>query len=206
MSEFAFQEAFVRLLTDSPARQSFVAGDAQALAQSGFSPELIRRLFAIDKAVFEIYADMVLPQRVNDVAEALPLTSQVLGDQLSFLVQDFFEHKAADYPKRHQGPLAFGRVLLERFRVEAPRPLFIQDVIKYEASILGMYDEFVEANDAAQEIDNAPNDISYLDVTPVRRPNVRAISFDHDIIQIIKALKVNQIPAHLPRSESHTPA
>jgi hypothetical protein len=200
MSEFAFQQAFVRLLTDTPARQSFLAGDAQALAQSGFSPELISRLFAIDKERFEIYADMVLAQRVNDVAEALPLTSQVLGDQLPSLVHDFFEHTAADFPKRHQGPLAFGGVLLERFCSQAPTPLFIQDVIKYEVTVLEMYDEFVEQDDVAPEIDNAANDISYLDGTPIRMPNVRVISFDHDIVQIIKALKENQIPAPLPQA------
>jgi len=196
MSEFAFQQAFVRLLTDTSVRQSYLAGDAQALAQSGFSPELIDRFFAIDKERFEIYADMVLAQRINDVAEALPLTGQVLADQLPLLVHEFFEHSAADYPRRHQGPLAFGRQLLERFRVEAPSPLFIQDVIKYEVSVLGMYDEFVEGDEATPEIDNG---ISYLDAMPVRRPNIRVISFDHDIVQIIKALKENQTPAPLPQ-------
>jgi len=196
MSEFAFQQALVRLLTDSALQKSFLAGDRQTLVQSGFSVEQLDRLEGIDAERLTLFAEMVVGQRVKDSTEALPMTARILGEHFAHLVVRFFNTTKLDYGTRREAPLAFAGFLKQQFQLNPPAQPFLQDVLEYETISIELLTEaenesFMGIERSTPSFTSGENLLAEL---PFRLPCHRIVCFAFDVPAIIKQLKAKQVP------------
>ena len=196
MSEIAFQQALVRLLTDPQLRESFFAGESQILADTGVAAEEIGRLSKIDPERLGLFADMIMGQRLKDTSDGLPFTARLLGDDLFNLGMEFYASTRAEYDKRRDAPLTFARFLAKKFEANTPKPLYLQDVLAFEIISLELLDE-AENEYADLEIQPISDQNILLRQVPVLMPRVRLASFNTDVPSIIKSLKADQVPPAL---------
>lgn len=196
MSEIAFQKALVKLLTDTKLRQALQANARESSALLGLPPEDIQRVLEIDPDRLEIFAEMVMSQRINDVADGLPLTSRLLGDNLAPLAAKFYRSTFIEFSQRHQVPLEFGRFLAEYLKTHPPTPFFLDDILKYEMTVLEMFDEFEEPVVTSIEAIKLRSQSAeqLLQAVPFHLPNVRALSFHCDVLPVMKAVSGGGVP------------
>jgi len=195
MSEFSFQETMVKVLTDAKIRQSLFAGDSQALRAAGFSDEDLQRLRDISPERLEVFADMVMGQRITDILQILPLTSQILGNRLHALVFEFNQELRPSSSTKQAQALAFAQFLSERFSRQTPQPSYLVDVLRYEMTALGLFG-------MRNELRNMPDGlIPGLDrievqetVVPFRLGANAIIQVEVDILEIATELKDGRIP------------
>jgi len=195
MSEFAFQQALVRLLTDAKMRQAFFAGDPHTFTEAGQSNEEAHRLRNIDPERLEVFAAMVVGQRIQDAAQGLPLTAQLLGDRFSQVALKYNSDIKPEYSKRDDQALAFGRFLQKRFRLEPPTPSFAEDVLAYEMATLELFrrhdePDFTQASIHVQDLIQNAEDVELQQtIAPYQLSNTRVLRLNHDIVPLIEAMK-----------------
>lgn len=195
MSEIAFQKALVKILTDTKLRRALQANAGESSALLGLPPEAVERVLEIDPDRLEIFAEMVMSQRVNDVADGLPMTSRLLGENLGPLAAKFYRSSSVEFSQRHQPPLEFARFLAEYLKTHPPSPFFLNDILKYEMTTLEMFDEFEEP--AVTSVDafklRSQSAEQLLRAVPLRLPNVRVLSFSCDVLPAMKVVKENGV-------------
>jgi hypothetical protein len=200
MTEFAFQQALVRLLTDAKFRHAFFAGNLGPVTEAGLSSEDAQRLLGIDPERLEVFAEMVMGQRINDAAQGLFLTSQLLGDRFSQIGVEFNSEVRPGYSKREHNALAFGRYLKKRFGLEPPIPTFVEDVLTYEMATLELfrrYDEpdLAQTNMFMRELMQHPEDLDLeRAVAPYQLSSTRVLFLNHDIAPIVEEMKLGRTP------------
>lgn len=196
MSEFAFQQALVRLLTDTKARHSFFKGDVQVMAEFGLPLEEAQRILAIDPERLEVFADMLTGQRLNDAAQMLPLTAQLLGSRLHYIAYEFNQEITPRYSTKFEHALAFARFLKKQFGEEPPSPAFAEDVLTYEMTALELFGkrdetDFAQTADLKEQLHEAE---AQTKIVPSRQPTHQVLTFNYDVAEIAAELKEGRIP------------
>ena len=200
MSEFTFQETMVKVLTDARLRQSLFARDSGALAAQGLASEDVERLLGIDQVRLEAFADMVMAQRLTDILQILPLTSQILGNRLHPIVFEFNQELKPRYSTKQAQALAFAEFLSERFRLQPPDPPYLEDVLRYEKAALELFGKRNEVLRIKDDLTPALDDETARSrIVPLRLDTNVAIELTFDILEIATELKAGRIPTEPAR-------
>lgn len=138
MSEYRFQRAFAQLLTDAHMRESVFSSEQVPAIAKGVSPEEEQRLRAFDRERLEIFAELLIVNRLGKAAEGLPWTTQLLGGEIWQIAQEFNQASPPKLSKKYHEAMAFGSFLGKRFRRQPPSIPFIDDVRIYEMTSLKM--------------------------------------------------------------------
>lgn len=208
MSEFDFQRALVRVLTDAALRESIYAGDYQPLVELGIPLTQAQRLTLIDRERMEMFADTIVENRVYYATELLPFTTQFLGEQLEPMILECDREMPADYSKIQDQALAFARFLKKRFGLQPPTPPFLEDVLTYEINSLELF-----AGYDRQEFEVSQQDQILLQqllahdelarIIPVPRPNNRIIKLNYDVPSILEEIVNGHIPETADKQDLH---
>jgi hypothetical protein len=142
MSELPLQQALALLLTDGKGRESIFAGDVSPLAGYGLSTEQEQQLLQINRERVEIFAELLIINRLSKAIEGLPWTTQLLGSQLGQVAVAFNQASPPKHSKKYLEAMAFAQFLKEQFRLQPPSPPFLEDVLFYEMNSLELRFEF----------------------------------------------------------------
>jgi hypothetical protein len=195
MSEFAFQQALVRLLTDAEARRTFFAGDTALFTELGVPVEEAQRVLSIDPARLEVFADMLLGQRLNDAAQLLPYTAQLLGTRMHQIAFEFNQEIKPSYSTKFDHGLAFARFLQEQFREQPPSPAYVEDVLAYETASLDLYSKRSRLDPPDGGLTARLHEPEVQSkVAPYRQPNHRVLRLNYNVAEIVKELKERRVP------------
>jgi len=200
MSEFPFQETLVLLLTDAGIRQAVLSGDSRTLSELGLPLEHIQRLRSMDASRLEIFAEMVIAQRLTDITQILPLTAQLLGNRLHPIVRELNQEIKPSYSTKHDQALAFARFLSKQFRAQPPTPVYLEDILAYEMTSLELFGKRNEIRDVQIDLvqqlyqtESAPK------IVPYRLSAHKVVLLNYDILEIAKELKEDRIPTPPPK-------
>jgi hypothetical protein len=196
-SELAFQRALARLLTDGEVRAAFFAGDIDAFAEYTLGDDDRRRLLELDVVRVEIFAELLVANRLSKAVEALPWTTLLLLNDLGRLAAEFNQRCPPRDSKKYREALAFGAFLTERFREDPPKRRFLEDILRYELSVLEL--RFLGARRMPdRNLDGSPQP---PDLTPkaerivaMPSPRSRVVSFEHDIEALTALLADGEVP------------
>jgi hypothetical protein len=198
VSEFTFQGAFVRLVTDAKARQAVFAGDITPLTELGLSPAQAQQLLTIDRERLEVFSELVFAQRLDDIVHMLPLTVRLLGERVSQIAYDFNHKLTPEYSRRREHALAFARFLKEEFERRPPTPPFLADVLSYEMNTLELYDKRNESDpvQSSRLARRMHESAAQALIVPQRLSHNRALSFNYDVLAIMRQMtEEDRIPA-----------
>src|SRR6201995_2638403 len=107
MSEFAFQEALVRFLTEEKVRTAVYESDLQTQAELGISLEHAQRLLQIERERLEFFANIISHNRVHDFLRLFPCTAKLLGEQMVRIAEEFQRGVSTIYTDRYDHSFAF---------------------------------------------------------------------------------------------------
>jgi hypothetical protein len=206
-AELAFQRAFARLLTDAEARAAFFAGASNdALAEYALADEDRQRLRELDVERVEIFAELLVANRLSKAIEALPWTTRLLASDLGRLAAEFNQRCPPRDSKKYREALAFGRFLTDRFRDAPPSPRFIVDVLRFELSVLEL--RFCSPNGirgrSRAELPQLEDVVEQAErVVAMPSPRSRVVSFDHDIEALTTQLAEGGVPAGVEERSMH---
>lgn len=204
MSEFSFQNALVQVLVDPKMREAIYAGDPSPLADYGISPDEAQRISQIDRGRLEMFAEMIIDNRIYSAAQWMPFTAQLMGKRMVEIALEFNRDLSPEYSKRQDHAMAFATFLKSLFSVEPPTPPFLEDVLTYELMIMEMFvgydkEEGQEPSIQVEELLQLSGVEEALEsVVPCRRPNNRVISVNYDVPLILQEMSEGRTPTELP--------
>jgi len=206
MSEYHFQKAFAELVTDTNARRAFYANEAPPLWSLSADQETTLRM--IDRERLEIFAELLILNRLGKAAEGLPWTTKLLGTDIWALAQDFNQAWPPQQTKKYDEAIAFGRFLDDHFRTESAQFPYIRDVLSYEMASLELRFEFNGHYDPAPgEPDFRLKGNPLSNAEDTARPRLvahsRVLSFDYDIESLVNEIETAETANDVEKREFH---
>lgn len=204
MSEFDFQEALVRFLTDEKMRASIYEGNLQTQSELGVSPELARRLSQIDRERLEFFSGVIFHNRIHDFIKVLPITAKLLGPQMTQIAHEYQRSVSPIYTDRYDHSLAFAAYLKEQFSFQPLSPEFAEDVLDYEVNTLKLV---IKHERSGEEEDNLNSvalssqlleDAALSKIIPYRSANHRILRLNYNVPALLQ--QMSESP-DLPRAE-----
>jgi len=201
MSELPLQQALARLLTDGKGRKSIFAGDVSPLAEYCLSTEQQQHLLQIDRERVEVFAELLIINRLSKAIDGLPWTTQLLGSQLGQIAVAFNQAFPPKHSKKYLEAMAFAQFLKEQFRLQPPSPPFLEDVLLYEMNSLELRFES-KGRDELVPIHEIPSLTSQLyaanellsEIVPHRLSCNRIISLNYNVELIGEEIAQGRVP------------
>lgn len=205
MSEFALQQALVQILIDPKARDAVFSGDLRPLVEAGIPEEEARRLAQVDRTRLDMFAEMIVENRIYSAAQWMPFTAQLMGERMVEIALEFNRDISPEYSKRQDHALAFATFLKAMFSAEPPSPPFLEDVLAYELTVMEMYIDYDKEDglEAGAPPDVGEDEASLSALVPRRRANNRIVSLNYDIPLILREMVEGQTPAEKPVQPMH---
>jgi hypothetical protein len=202
VSELEFQKVFARLLTDGDMRAELASADG--LAAGGVTGEAALRLRQLDRERVDVYAELLILNRLSKAMEGLPYTTKVLKEHLGPIAVAWNQASPPVRSKKFDEAMAFAQYLLETIGSRPYEPPYLKDLLLHEMSGLelrctynGRYpDELTKETPALLQQLGAEEGLS--SIYPCRMPHVRLLASDHDVEAIIQDLDHERAPAAVP--------
>jgi hypothetical protein len=210
MSELPLQQALARLLTDGKGRESIFAGDISPLAEYGLSTEQQQHILQINRERVEVFAELLIINRLSKAIDGLPLTTHLLGSQLGQIAVAFNQAYPPKHSKKYLEAMAFAQFLKEQFRLQPPSPQFLEDVLLYEMNSLELRfefnrpDELVPTHEISlltSQLDAANELLS--ETVPHRLSCSRIISLEYNVEQIGEEIAQGRFPTTVEKRPMH---
>jgi hypothetical protein len=191
MSEFGLQQALVRVLTDAKLTQAAIRGDLQSLTESGVTAEDATQLLKIDHDRFQKFAELIAAQRLDDLENMLPLTTQVLASRVREFDTVFREHTVAQFSKRREYALSFADFLREEFRRQEPEPPFLLDVLNYEMTCLALFEQryYVPSHSNPVPASTLDDKAARSRIKVFRSPTNCTLRLSYDVLKAINHMR-----------------
>jgi hypothetical protein len=208
MSELRFQTQVARYLTDprfrstvSRLRSEVAPGDADRL-QTDTDP----RLLLLDSKRADLFARLLVANRLSKAVRALPWTAALLGAALDRLGSEFNSAVPPKNSRVFDEARAFARFLIDRFEHCPPELPFLPDVARYELASLELRLQFdgnyVPHGMSREEGIQIGDDLRTVDLSaiPVQLGHSRILAVQYDVCTIGELVESGRPPVAIDRS------
>lgn len=201
MSEFQFQQALARFLTDKCFREKVRLRQFDELAREEEIPKVIlQQLESMNAERTEIYSELLVTNRLSKAIEALPWSTTLLGEHLWQVAQAFNQACPPIYAKKYLEAMTFASYLLSRVIQESLYPKYLEDIILYEMNSLELRFEFDGKwlpdleSETPQLLQRLIISGNCTDIIPHQLSHSRVLSLNFDIERIIEELSQGSYP------------
>ena len=204
MSLLAMQRALACLLTDAGLRDRFFADPDRTLAPMDLSARERASLLGIDRKRIAAHADIVAEARFERALRGFPAVRGVLSSEIAALAGAFVQRFPRASPERAEEAARVVALLSEQ-RPSAPHwPAYLEDVARYEAKVIGLGGTSVNVSRARARPPRAGGDDPLSPgeddrVAPRRREGVEVLSFEHDVLALVRRICTGKAPPRASR-------
>jgi hypothetical protein len=140
MSLINLQQALARIYTNSKLRDDFLTNPDVVGNSLGLNCQEIQQLSQLSSQQVNLFASSLKRKRLGEIRKLLPLTNKVLGKEFDRLFFSFAETYLPTGSKKHLlDSIAFSEFLPQHLITNHLQPLYLLDVLHYEAIRLKMF-------------------------------------------------------------------
>lgn len=194
-SELVLQSALARILTDAVVREQVFRSDTEAMQRLGLTAEQGRQMREIDHQRVELFAELLVINRLSKAMEGLPMTTQLLGADIWNVARAFNQACPPTEAKKYVEALAFGQFLQDKWCREPSSVPYAADVLCYEMSFLEV--RFGRPEPAIADLTllpALPGD-GVMDVVPLVVTPCRVVAMNYDVDALRSAIQDGRTPS-----------
>jgi hypothetical protein len=196
--ERPFQRAMARMLTDDTLRRAVFEG----AAYPGLRAAERRRLAAFDRERVEIFAELLLQNRIDKAAGVLPWTVRLLDERKDDIAAEFNRTSPPRSSKPYREALDLARWILARCDQEPLGPPYLRDVVTFELAVLEMrfaFDGRYGRRRGSLPWPARSDDSSWKALIPYPLRHHRVLELGYDIEAIVEALSQGKRVEAMPQ-------